>query len=259
MKYSIEHQLRFDPGVGFVHVVQQVLLTPLSNVSQKVPDWSVSLDGMDKAASFLDGFGNRCHLVSQERPSEHLLVTVSGQVETQDRHGVLGRLQGEPMPALYRRATELTQPDPALIAAIGPDRKNRIDVLHRLMALVHDGTSQTQSQDGGAQVQSQSGAAEPDAVGMTHGFIGAARGLGIPARYVTGYLAPIEEFPARFHGWAEAFDEGLGWIGFDCMLNLCPTDRHIRVASGLDAATAQPIRRYPSVGEIETVSLRISS
>lgn len=258
MKYSIEHQLRFDPGVGFVHVVQQVLLTPLSNVSQKVSDWSVILVGMDKAASFIDGFGNRCHLVSQERPSEHLLVTVSGQVETQDRHGVLGRLPGEPMPALYRRATELTQPDPALIEAIGPDQKNRIDVLHRLMALVHDGTSQTQSQDGETQTQSQSGAAEPDAVAMMHRFIGTARGLGIPARYVTGYLAPSDECPARFHGWAEAFDDGLGWIGFDCLLNLCPTDLHIRIASGLDASGTQPLRRYPSVGELETVSLSIS-
>lgn len=259
MKHTIEHQLRFDPGVGFVHVVQQVLLTPLSSASQKVSEWSVSLDGMDKAASFLDGFGNRCHLVSQVRPAEPLLVTVRGQVETHDRHGVLGRLPGEPMPALYRRATELTKPDEALMAAVGLDDKNRIGLLHRLMARVHEGTGQIQSQDDETQSQSQSGAAEPDAVAMTHAFIGAARGLGIPARYVTGYLAASEDFPARFHGWAEAFDDGLGWIGFDCLLNLCPTDLHIRVASGLDASGTQPLRRYPSVGEIETVSLRISS
>ena len=44
------------------------------------------------------------------------------------------------------------------------------------------------------------------------------------------------------HAWAEALVEGLGWVGFDPANRMCPTDRYVRLACGLDAASAAPIR-----------------
>jgi transglutaminase-like putative cysteine protease len=64
---------------------------------------------------------------------------------------------------------------------------------------------------------------------------------------VTGYLAAEGEEAASFHAWAEAWDDGLGWIGFDPMLGLCPEERHVRVATGLDAVSAAPVRSVPAV------------
>jgi transglutaminase-like putative cysteine protease len=105
----------------------------------------------------------------------------------------------------------------------------------------------------GMQSQSQGGAAGelPPASDYAHAFIGACRALDIPARYVTGYLAGAEDGLPAFHAWAEAHDDRLGWIGFDARLQLCPTDRHVRLTVGLDATGAQPVRMVPA-GDVTT-------
>jgi transglutaminase-like putative cysteine protease len=92
---------------------------------------------------------------------------------------------------------------------------------------------------------------------MAHRFIATVRALDIPARFVSGYLAAADGEPAAFHAWAEAYDDGLGWIGFDPALQLCPTERHIRVAVGLDALGAAPARAVPSEGPAESISVSV--
>lgn len=253
MRIAIRHQLSFTPPPGTQHAVMQLLLTPQSGPSQTIESWSVETPGIGNAGRFKDAFGNVAHLVNQTRPEGSLTVTVKGVVATVDRHGVLGRPGGEPVPAIYKRVTPLTKAPAALYGKFRNSKESRLDILHGLMARVSEvlgaaeGESQTQMQADGKQSQSQ-GAAKVTAAAAdyAHGFIGAARALDIPARYVTGYLAGDEESPAAFHAWAEAFDEGLGWIGFDPMLLLCPTDRHVRLAAGLDALGTQPLRAVPA-------------
>ena len=79
---------------------------------------------------------------------------------------------------------------------------------------------------------------------LSHIFIGAARSLGIPARYVAGYLLRrrrrLEQQAG--HAWAEAYVPRLGWVGFDPANGVCPTDAYVRVAVGLDALGAAPVR-----------------
>ncbi|AXK62229.1 MULTISPECIES: transglutaminase family protein [Burkholderia] len=43
------------------------------------------------------------------------------------------------------------------------------------------------------------------------------------------------------HAWAEAYVEGLGWVGFDPFMNRCPDERYVRIAVGLDSRDAQPV------------------
>jgi transglutaminase-like putative cysteine protease len=75
-----------------------------------------------------------------------------------------------------------------------------------------------------------------------HIFISAARTLGIPARYVTGYLVLDDPGPApAHHAWAEAYVEALGWVGFDVANRICPTERYVRLACGLDAGYTAPV------------------
>ncbi len=251
MKLTLTHTLTC-PLASPSRAVEHLLLTALSTPQQRVERWSIEMPGFAEAATFRDGFGNKAHLVSHVKPGETLSVKVTGTVETIDKAGVLGRLEYDPPPALFRRPTDLTKPDPALIADIDASG-GRIAVLHELMTRVHEKLSaaqQSQTADG----QEQSfGSTDP--VAYTHAFIAAARALAIPARYVTGYL--YDEGTASFHAWAEAFDEGLGWIGFDAMLDVCPADTHIRLASGLDATGTMPIRMVPVWTEmpVETVEI----
>lgn len=255
MKIAIRHQLSLALGAGVPRAVQHVLLTPQSGPTQTVLEWSLDMPGIEGAARFNDGYGNRALMVTQTRPESELVISVSGLVETIDRNGVVGRPAGEIPPGLYRRPTAATKPIGAITSKFraapkgGPDR---IPLLHALMARVSDvlgEATQSQEQDGQSQSQSQGGGEAADAVAHAHAFIGAARALDIPARFVTGYVLGTESAEAGFHAWAEAWDDGLGWIGFDPTLQYCPTDKHVRVAVGLDAPATVPVRAVPLAGE----------
>ena len=273
MRITIDHQMSVTPPPGTAHAVLHLLLTPASGPTQRVEDWSVAMAGIETAAAFADAYGNRVHLVNQARPEGTLLIKVSGTVVTTDKAGVLGRPGGEPVPALYKRTTPLTKASVTLYGKFRGSKDSRIDVLHALMARVGETlgvdseASQSQmSADGGqSQSQSQGASAEsapPTASALVHMFIGGARALDIPARYVTGYVAAEpdgDDDLVGLHAWAEAYDEALGWIGFDPLLQICPSDRHVRLAVGLDAVSTSPIRVVPAGDGVTTIDVSVTS
>jgi transglutaminase-like putative cysteine protease len=82
---------------------------------------------------------------------------------------------------------------------------------------------------------------------FAHIMIALVRMLGIPCRYVSGYLYHRKEDPDRSvhdatHAWVEALLPELGWIGFDPTNDLLAGDRHIRAAIGRDYADVPPTR-----------------
>jgi len=263
MRIAIRHTLSLTPPPDTGNLVFQLLLTPGSGATQRVERWSVEAAGIGNAARFPDAFGNMVHFVNQMRPDGPLAITASGIVETFDRNGVIGKPAGEPVPGLFLRATTLTRVPVTLYGKFRNAKEDRIATLHALMARVGEvlgGTeaaSQQQDQDG----QGQSQAAyvpKPDAALLAHGFIGAARALDIPARYVSGYLFGQEDKPA-LHAWAEAYDPALGWIGFDPSLQLCPTERHVRLSVGLDALSTTPVRAVPDGEGVRTLEVGVEA
>jgi hypothetical protein len=163
---------------------------------------------------------------------------------------------------LYKRKTGLTKADPDLVAEYANWTEGRIALFHALMARAAEpSAAQEQFQDEGGQSQVQISPDEEvlSATDMAHRFIATVRALDIPARFVSGYLAATDDEPAAFHAWAEAFDDGIGWIGFDPALQLCPAERHIRVAVGLDALSAAPARAVPAQGAAESISVSVEA
>ncbi len=81
----------------------------------------------------------------------------------------------------------------------------------------------------------------------SHVMITMARWLGIPCRYVSGYLFHREDTSDQSaedatHAWVEAYLPGLEWVGFDPTNNMLTGERHIRVAIGRDYADVPPTR-----------------
>jgi len=50
----------------------------------------------------------------------------------------------------------------------------------------------------------------------------------------------------------------LGWVGFDPSIGFCPTDAHVRIAIGLDALGAAPVRGTLLGGGGETLMVAIT-
>src|ERR1700674_6139305 len=91
---------------------------------------------------------------------------------------------------------------------------------------------------------------------FAHLSIGLLRLAGIPARYVSGYLAPDTSGDANSappelasHAWIEALLPGSGWTGFDPTHRIRTVIRHIRVAVGRDYNDLPPVSGvYHSAG-----------
>jgi transglutaminase-like putative cysteine protease len=90
-------------------------------------------------------------------------------------------------------------------------------------------------------------------------LIGAARHLGIPARYVSGHLfrrdGAREQEAA--HAWAEAWVGDLGWVAFDPANGVCTDDAYVRVACGLDYRDAAPVAGARSGGGAEELAVEV--
>ncbi len=81
----------------------------------------------------------------------------------------------------------------------------------------------------------------------THIMIALLRHVGIPARYVSGYLFHRADSHDRSvsdatHAWIEVLLPHLGWIGFDPTNDLECGERHIRTAIGRDYADVPPTK-----------------
>ena len=82
-----------------------------------------------------------------------------------------------------------------------------------------------------------------------HLLIALCRHVGLPARYVSGYLGNVRESGAS-HAWTEAFIPPYGWIGLDPTIGSLCTGRHVRIGIGRDYADVSPLRgTYRGGGE----------
>ena len=277
MIITIRHQLKINFDAPVSRALLHLLMTPQSGPTQRVLDWTLDISGGATQVPMTDGYGNRAVFASLANLEDPLTITASGRVETIAGNGVLGWPAGEPVPWLYHRVTPLTRVPVSIwgkFRSEAAQRDSQLTALHGLMGRIHEmlnaraeadepepdkEQAQSQSQSIGAASQSQS-QGEPEvavdpALEYARTFVGSARALGIPARFVSGYAYPVDgDAGGDVHAWAEAFVEGLGWIAFDPRLDLCPTDRHVRMAVGLDAESAAMVRAYPPVGN-ETVPI----
>lgn len=246
MLISVNHKTRYvygDPPAAYA--VQRVRLTPLSSPMQTVQAWQLDMPGLAEAASYVDGFGNKTHLVTNRGPLAAIDVAAQGIVETHNVQGVYGEDPGAFSPAVFRRSTPATEADTALSAfAFDLVEPDQLGYLHRLMAAIH----RTVAYDTDAtHVETSAREAFRQRRGVcqdhAHIFLAAAHLRGIPARYVTGYMCVGDsEAPSlAHHAWAEAYVDSLGWVGFDPANCICPDERYIRLACGFDASATAPI------------------
>jgi len=226
--------------------LQQLRVTPKQRQGQDILAWNVSVEGGSKQLEFTDQHANHVDLISLDEGVDRIVIHVAGEVETSDTAGILGRHQGFMPLWLFKRPTALTAPGPrirALQKELGADYESDIAQAHALSALIVGhvpyATGRTDTATGAEQaVAHASGVCQDHA----HIFVSVMRLLGHPARYVSGYLMMNDRVDQdAMHAWAEAWFDGVGWVGFDVSNGYSPDERYIRVATGLDYNDASPV------------------
>lgn len=260
MRFQIRHSTHYTYEAPGSFAVQRLRLTPTDNKAQKVLSWTIEAEGIDHAASYVDGYGNRIHVVTHSKPYEALTVTASGEVETSDTGGVIGKIGESANPQLFLRSTPLTETSAGIDALTeGLAGASMLGKLHALLEVISDRvTYVTDTTDAATSGAEAFAAGQGVCQDHAHIFIAAARKLGVPARYVTGYLhVEGERTSVANHAWAEAHVRDLGWVGFDPANHICPTERYVRLACGFDAAAAAPITGTRRGGGREQLSVDV--
>jgi transglutaminase-like putative cysteine protease len=99
---------------------------------------------------------------------------------------------------------------------------------------------------------------------FSHLMIGCMRTLGLPARYVSGYLETLAP-PGKTklmgtdasHAWVSVYVPGGGWVDFDPTNKMLPGPRHVTVAWGRDFSDVSPLRGVLYGGGAQTLKVEV--
>jgi transglutaminase-like putative cysteine protease len=250
MRYSVHHLTRFEFDQPSGHSIHDVRLTPIPASGQRVLAWRI--EGPGKRSDWNDGHGNPVTTFSVAHAHQSVEIEVHGLYEYSGADQWLRYAETPSLPPpFWLRNTGMARHDASFdpliegLASQAAEPTQRVMALHELMKRVGDrlayktGVSTVDTTAIEA-LQRGAGVAQDDA----HVFIAACRRLGVPARYVSGYLRnddPELHVGRTSHSWAEAWVPGLDWVGFDPTNNISPRGDSLRVAVGLDYRDAAPV------------------
>jgi len=258
MKLNIEHRTcyAFNKPVGYT--IQQLRLTPPNGFGQRVNNWYVKVSG--RTSPYTDAFGNATHTLVLDSPHQEIVITASGEVETD--------LDLSPNPDLainpddlalpvYLRNTALTQANDDIRqlahSFLSKDQAADKEVLVALMAAITKRVQWVKDFDESQQSAINTLAASKGlSQGMAHLFIACCRANKVPARFVHGYCFNPINNQIESHSWADAWLIDKGWQSFDVANNAESNGIHVRLATGLDYRDACPISSVGGNAETST-------
>jgi transglutaminase-like putative cysteine protease len=263
MRYTIRHVTRFTYDTPISESVMEVRMQPRSDGQQRCLHFVLQTTPGARIMLYQDHDGNTVHHFDIPARHARLTVTADALVECEPQKPLPQRLE----PGAWTRLEAVAASGehwehlaPSRFARTGPAlqdlaREIRLergaDPLVTLRWLMSEMYARFEYSPKSTRVDSPIEEALAARRGVcqdfAHIFITLARSLGIPSRYVSGYLFRDAERADRSsdgatHAWVETLLPDVGWVGFDPTNNLAAEERHIRVASGRDYADVPPTR-----------------
>jgi transglutaminase-like putative cysteine protease len=237
MRLEISHELNYTYDSPVRLSTQYLRLSPRDTGRQQVLDWKIETPG--QAMRTQDGYGNILHVLTLDKPVSEIWIHAGGIVQTAATIDEPSDFTGIPLsPMLFLRPTPLTRADAeaAKLAETFRRRAGTPSGLRELAAAVHERKAEASGED------------------ATHLFIACCRQIGVPARYVSGYIysAPAAGQQVAINAWAEAWVVDR-WRSFDIHNSNTIGEGHIKIAVGADYLDACPIRGVRTGGGAETL------
>ncbi|MDF1820025.1 MAG: transglutaminase family protein [Alcanivoracaceae bacterium] len=239
MRLTIEHHTHYQYSEQVARSTQYLRLTPRPSVRQHIVRWD--LDMPEAAAQTTDAFGNILHVLTLDKPHDEIRIRAHGVVEINPDQPVAAGNGLSPL--VYQRFTRFTRPDQALLDfATGFERPRSSDDLAALSAAIIERIPYTAGETDATSTAAQ---AFTGGKGVcqdhTHVLLSVCRQLGLPARYVSGYLYTEDSSHVASHAWAEVWMND-HWYTVDVTNQSLKPDQHLRLAVGMDYLDACPVR-----------------
>lgn len=262
MDYMVTHGTRFAYDGPVYESLMEVRLAPRADAAQDVLSFDLTTTPAAAIFGYVDALGNDVRHFDIVDLHQQLVVEATMRVRTSPARELPNRLEASAWETLDRlradgQLWDFFAPSPRVpvspaIRAFAEERglargSDPLTCCRRIVSAVHSALiyasgSTTVDTPVEAVLEVRRGVCQD----FSHVALAIARTLGIPSRYVGGYLAPSGEPGGgqrlMTHAWVEAWLPGLEWTALDPTHDIAAGERHIRVAVGRDYSDAAPTR-----------------
>jgi transglutaminase-like putative cysteine protease len=266
MHYSISHLTRFTYASPISESLMELRMRPSSDRLQRCLQFELDVQPRARVFAYTDFLGNWIHHFDIPRRHAELAITARARVEIEESPSLPDALDMAAWRAIEEWETngdfwDFRQPsrfavwsDPliAFTQSLGPVSQRRLDPLTTVrdtMAAIHRSFEYApNSTRVDSPIDEALAAGRGVCQDFAHIMLAALRHVGVPCRYVSGYIAPrvvadgAEPTTIATHAWIEVRLPELGWVGVDPTHNTTAGARHVRVAVGRDYADVPPTR-----------------
>lgn len=258
--FNILHITKYDYPTAVTDSANQIILSPLSNDFQDVRDQKITISPNANIDFYHDYFTNKIGVFTIVEPHHHLEIKSEIVVETfpislpvidytVEEQWEMLREQCRQYPYIdFVRGEEIQQKDEILfvVKSLAKPGLSVMEVTTSLSTYIYENFIYKQGvTDFETEIdeiwQLKAGVCQD----FAHLLLGMLRMLGVPARYVSGYISPSNHDlrgEGATHAWVEVYIPGFGWLGNDPTNNCWVSDRHIKIAIGRDFKDCTPVK-----------------
>jgi transglutaminase-like putative cysteine protease len=261
MYYAVKHETTFRYSDAISESVMEVYMQPRTEGIQRCLRFKLQTSPRARIFERYDMLGNGVHFFDIPALHEHLTILAESVVELVAPAPLPETLDANDWELLDETARagefwDMLAPSPRtettpllrqFAQELGVQRRtDPLKLVHEINTAIYqvfDYSSSTTDVDSPIDValNVRKGVCQD----FAHVMIALVRSVGIPCRYVSGYLYYHKDYrsiPDATHAWVEAYFPQLGWVGFDPTNNILAGERHIRVAIGRDYNDVPPTR-----------------
>jgi len=269
MLLSIQHKTELSYAEPISESVMELRMAPRNDGQQTVRTFGLAVGPEAPVFEHLDWQGNRAHHFSIVDVHDKVVIVASSLVDTHLRRLRLEELTDTlPLPSLGHRNQDFllshgpVQRDPRLsqfaehLGILTEKRASVVllSVTERLRELVSYTKGVTTSATSVSDVLDLGKGVCQD---YAHVALAIFRMLGVPSRYVSGYLFKPQSAELETHAWVEAFVPSAGWIGLDPTHGEVASEAHVAVAAGRSYADVPPNRGVYRGGAEERIEVSV--
>ncbi|MDX6287862.1 MAG: hypothetical protein QOG53_3347 [Frankiales bacterium] len=257
-RLRIEHQTGFRYAAPVTASYNEARLSPLTDPRQLALDSRVQTTPTAQVQRYWDYWGTLVSSFDIHEPHEELLVTATSVVETSVAEPALDGTSWSDLadPAIYDEFAELLAPTAYVpvneelntqARALAADCARPIEAVHSVIDWV-DGQLTYQQGTTGVHTSAVDAwkAGEGVCQDFAHVTLVLLRAIGIPCRYLSGYLYPSPDAQpgdvvvGESHAWVEVWTGD--WWACDPTNGSLVGEQHVLVGRGRDYADVSPLR-----------------
>ena len=256
--FKIQHVTKYSYNRPVKESVNQIRIYPIASDMQEILQHEVNITADPELFFFIDYWGNRCADFSLMQSHKELTIDSRMIVRTMGQDVII------PVDSNWEDLSENVQNKFYLLELTRPDEVKVNAALQEIIdSFQHKEKTIMQTVEACSGyifkefkyikgitniettvdeiLEHRSGVCQD----FAHVLLQLLRTMGIPSRYVSGYICPNKNGmrgEGATHAWVEAWIPKLGWTGIDPTNNVWATTHHVKLAAGRNFNDCTPVK-----------------